>query len=345
MPNETMISRFIQTASILCAVMVIGLHAYNTAELDQWTVSARIVGSFSHGLFMAAVPIFFFVSGFLFFRGVASVKDVFNKQKRRVVRLLVPFLAWSAFYCLLYYYLDGSFSALLHPEGIWRFLQDIIFYRYVFPLWFLFQLMVFVLLTPILYQLLKNKTVAVILLSAVFFLGICKIDLTIDMVDSRRTLFAFNFFFYFLLGSFIARQQKLETVLQSMLTWNSAGIGISVLLLSVAQGILYDTTGFFNRRLLVPFLAVAVLAVIAKLSVRIPDRKWIAVCYAVPTLVVYGIHQMVESVISRYLRNFTDHVMLEFWSVFLLSTLVSFAIAWTVKKIKPINFLFNGNRS
>ena len=48
---------------------------------------------------LIAVPLFFFMSGFLFFNGVDRFgrSEYFNKLKSRVKRLLIPYLLWGVF--------------------------------------------------------------------------------------------------------------------------------------------------------------------------------------------------------------------------------------------------------
>lgn len=83
--------------------MIIGLHSYSIGDSDKYSVSAVIPGILSHGLFTAAVPIFMFTSGYLFYKNTESIKDCFAKQKRRIVSLVLPFFAWSTLYYMVYF--------------------------------------------------------------------------------------------------------------------------------------------------------------------------------------------------------------------------------------------------
>lgn len=107
---------------------------------EQLSITARIEGSLSHGLFMAAVPIFMFLSGFLFYRNADTLRDVIAKQKRRLISDLVPFLGWSGLYYFIYtavYAILPSNSAEIYI-GIGTIIKEIVFYKYVFPMWFMF---------------------------------------------------------------------------------------------------------------------------------------------------------------------------------------------------------------
>lgn len=139
MENKKFLDNFIRITPFICALMVIGIHSYNAGG-EQLSITARIEGSLSHGLFMAAVPIFMFLSGFLFYRNADTLRDVIAKQKRRLISDLVPFLGWSGLYYFIYtavYAILPSNSAEIYI-GIGTIIKEIVFYKYVFPMWFMF---------------------------------------------------------------------------------------------------------------------------------------------------------------------------------------------------------------
>ena len=343
MQREGFVSRYIRIASILCAIMVIGLHAYNVADLDPWSFSARIIGSLSHGLFIGAVPMFFIMSGFLFFRGVQSIKTVFEKQKRRILTLVVPFFTWSTVYCVLYYGFNYGEVLANHKFGLFDILQEILFYKYVFPMWFMFQLILFMVITPLLYCILKNKKIALAILTISAILGIFDIHFSVNVVGETRTIFAFNYFFYFFLGCYFSffKSNVNITHIRRIPYW---AIITEVLAFSVLEGIVFDTTKLFNRRLLVPFIVVGLAVFIAKMAYEPQTNRFSALILSIPTMIVYGVHQLVETVLYKALQIFSTFRILSFFIVFFLSVVISCAIAFIIKKFKPLNVVFNGNR-
>ncbi len=95
-------NNFLNFIPLFCSVMVVQIHSYSIGSLPKTSLPALIISFFAHGLCTAAVPVFFFMSGYLFFRTTDSLADVFKKQKRRLITALLPFVAWSAFYFLIY---------------------------------------------------------------------------------------------------------------------------------------------------------------------------------------------------------------------------------------------------
>lgn len=124
-----------------------------------------------------AVPIFFFISGFLFFfRSDFSFKTYGQKLKKRVRTLLVPYLFWNAivFFAFLFTqpFLSSVTSGRNLPVAGYRW-QDWLnlFWNHkegmpiCFQLWFIRDLMVVILFSPLLHFIVKyGKTLSIILL-------------------------------------------------------------------------------------------------------------------------------------------------------------------------------------
>ena len=65
-------SRFLSAAFFVCSIMVIGIHSYNISSENINTLTCYIESFLCHGIFIAAVPVFFFFSGYLFFRNICN---------------------------------------------------------------------------------------------------------------------------------------------------------------------------------------------------------------------------------------------------------------------------------
>lgn len=111
-----------------------------------------------------AVPGFFLLSGFLFFRGFdgkASCGEVFKRKLlSRAKTLLVPYLLWNLIYFLIYFAFGKAELSDL-PEAVLHYGCNPVF-------WYLFQLMLITLLTPLMYVCIRTRAGAVIWLLAVF---------------------------------------------------------------------------------------------------------------------------------------------------------------------------------
>ena len=89
---------------------------------------------FSEFLGQAAVPGFFFLSGFVFLKGVHSRNDWLRKEKSRVFSYLLPYLIWNTMMTLLYLsFGKAEWSLKTVAEGIFL-------YRFNPVFWYFYQL-------------------------------------------------------------------------------------------------------------------------------------------------------------------------------------------------------------
>lgn len=160
---------------------------------------------FTETLGQTAVPGFFMVSAYLFFRKAdrgVSPAWFLKKWKSRVFTLFVPFLLWN----FLYYLADLSFAALsgasvtsyLRPQALFSALWE---YAYNPVFWYLQELILLTLLTPLLFVLLKHGAAAVPVLAAGFLLAVFWARLPFHIVNEDAL-------FYYMLGVYAALHQK-----------------------------------------------------------------------------------------------------------------------------------------
>lgn len=151
-----------------------------------------------------AVPLYFILSGALFFRDYSN-KIYVKKLKSRVFSLLIPFLCWNTIWTLFsiltsYTPLSALFRGrekfLLTLPNI---LEAIFHYSCNGPFWFVFELMFFVLISPVFDLLLRNKWVALSTAVGILVLDAFGIGLPIWLFDSAISPA------HFLLGGLIGR--------------------------------------------------------------------------------------------------------------------------------------------
>ena len=137
---------------------------------------------FSQVFSRIAVPLFFFISGFLFFLYVQKFNKSTYKTKlqSRAKTLLIPYLFWNVItFCFFYIFKTTGIMTTPMPEiNIMRYLWDegvgesVYRMPISFQFWFIRDLMVAVILTPIIYFICKKtKIYGVILIGAFWFLG------------------------------------------------------------------------------------------------------------------------------------------------------------------------------
>ena len=144
--------------------MVVYIHSYYLeAETRAIPNFIQMLGC---SLTSVAVPLFYAISGFLFFNDISTTKKCFPKITKRVRTLLVPYLIWNVIFVLWYVvlaftpgvsqYINSdmlSNLSYLHP-------LDTLYYIFIkpagFQMWFLRDLILFVLLSPLLYVSIKK---------------------------------------------------------------------------------------------------------------------------------------------------------------------------------------------
>lgn len=173
------------------AVLVVLIHAYNSVWVSvDWGTWECVPFFFSRVLPSFAVPLFFSISGYLFFIGGRrlDMETFMGKLRRRVFTLLIPYLTWNLLAFLLYALQDWAAGhPLRYPFSLdlfWgcRLLGGVSINWLGFPigattacvqepLWFVRDLMVVVLFAPVIYLVLRRGggKWMLLLLAAVYY--------------------------------------------------------------------------------------------------------------------------------------------------------------------------------
>ena len=140
--------------------MIVFLHSYNLPENFEKNYIYYIENFITNGITRSAVPFFFILSGYLFFYNFEfSLKKYFIKLKKRIKSILAPFLLWSLFYLMLVLLLNLINIKIVNYSiiSIYDFIYYLILKPIPFQLWFLRDLFIIVVLSPLIYWILKKK--------------------------------------------------------------------------------------------------------------------------------------------------------------------------------------------
>lgn len=188
---SSFLSEKIKILSFISIILVLYIHSgfHNTSnEILGMSINNILQDTISGGLGQCAVPLFYMISGFLFFQHTESgMPSIIKKIRKRGKTLLIPYLIGCLFFPLTLIIIEsipGSerFMNSTFMKNLYLPLSDILcstFYKtaeggspWAFQLWFLRDLIILVLFSPILFYARKYiKTITIIIL---FLITYCK---------------------------------------------------------------------------------------------------------------------------------------------------------------------------
>ena len=204
----------------------------------------------SQGVARVAVPLFFLVSGYLFFLGQWSWSKYAGKLKRRVNTLLIPFLFWNLATWAIY--TAGRRipqTRMYFGGGVWPPAGQVSFLGYIgalfgisarypidYQFWFIRDLIALVVLAPVIYFLLRGKWLLpfLLILFGLWFAAAWP-DLWPSIVHSIFLPEQIEATLYFSLGAYLSQPGKDVTCLDKFGPWISAAFFVFLVLHSTYQ--------------------------------------------------------------------------------------------------------------
>lgn len=279
---------------------------------------------FSHVFSHISVPMFFLISGFLFFYNFNNERGYKNKLKSRISTLLIPYLLWNILPWLLYVLaiifrnclIGNSFSNLIsfietynfnilyacHEWGEsrvnWLGNNLLMTGPYNLPLWFLRDLIFMVILTPLINFLINKCKIWYI-----FFLLLAYVSRIWILIPG----FHITACFFFSLGSYFAINQI--NIISFVRKYKMFAV-ISFLIL-LCLTVIYDGNNTFIGENIYPFFIITgVFAVfyitsnlIEKFDLK-PNKLLISSCFF-----IYAFHGVVFPVINGSPLSFIEKIV------------------------------------
>ena len=194
----------VTTVSFILAITVMFIHSENIALYENSHLFVSILEYLiSHSIGDLAVPTFFMISSYLFYRNFHS-NQILNKYKSRIRSIFFPYLLWNSLYFIIFYIITlfPTFRTFmtteqfaLSPQLIW---EAVFFHKYNNVFWFMQQLIYFIALSPLVYYLLKGK-------SGIMLVIICLvIGIYCPMFPNIWYGVKFNMMVYWFLGCYFA---------------------------------------------------------------------------------------------------------------------------------------------
>lgn len=332
----------------LLIFLIILLHCYSVQRIEgDHTTYFRALYPFYNWLGETGVPGFFFISGYLFF---LSKKSYSQKIITRVHTLIIPYLLWNSLLLILYLiaYVVG-FPQDINGRNIAEYeLIDYIrlfwdrgsfdngnFVPLLCPLWYIRNLLIMSILSPLFYYIIKYLREVFLLFIAIWWM------------TTYNNAFIPQTILFFCLGAYLSILDKnpLETVIKNK------PLFITIFVLFAAGDIITHVAINTPVNLQVHRLAlifnIPALFLLADYCVRhkysndlLPNSAFIVFCVHYPIVVILR-----KLCISQF-SNASDitHIMLYFACV-IMSTLLSLGIYLLLDKYLPnVKRVLSGNR-
>ncbi len=211
--------------NVICTLLVVYRHSLNFAAFypnlvypENYNTSIQ---SWIMNFSRIAVPVFFIISGFLFFKGYDLLWNQYREKiKKRFHSLFIPFVIWTAIGLFIMH--------LVHQVDVWHLSwNELVAGTYFGHLWYIRDLLLFVLLAPLFNLLRKNKWVWIFALLLLYWRWI--------LVDG--SLFSSEGVLFFLFGAgltsnLLEKQVSLRLIIPLTFVW---------ILLSLLLKIPYNT--------------------------------------------------------------------------------------------------------
>lgn len=323
----------------------------------QLPTLGAIIDFLSGSLALLANPFFFFISGLLFFREGLFTKELYiHKLQRRVFSLLIPYFFWNLTYLFLLSLGEGllpNWTAIIDtPIEQFGFKDWLLAFwdiskinnqggltaPVVLPFWFIRDLMVLCVATPLIYKLIAAIAKFKIQVAVLLFLGLLFASKWVEDLPGL----SFQGFLFFSFGAYFSIKQIKITEVMPRFQWfalffvifawqqdfmNIAYAGLIIFVISI-------TTRYLNHR-----------QSQGKITQPIPEILTNA------TFFVFAFHTIVQGGIIFLFKQgiLSPHNALEGAVLYLLSPLtmliVSVAIHYVLDKLSPrIMTIFCGGR-
>ena len=218
------ISNKIKNMSLIMTFFVVILHSNNLEDKSILDVNTLIQNIIGQGIVRIAVPMFFVISGYLFFYKFKPSRDAFiSKYKKRFKSLFIPYFLWCTGWLVILYLVElTAFGRAMFSDRIIADYNALELFKntYIYPLpyqfWYIRALMINVLISPIIYYVidkLKDKALVVIIVFwffdviyypiLMFAVGACfaidNFDLHFDKYKDKGYLFGLGYILAILL--------------------------------------------------------------------------------------------------------------------------------------------------
>ena len=334
--SQRAFSLTMKNCSFLCSILVIFIHSYNIVTYNISTNSSvywfeEVV---SQCIARGAVPFFFISSAFFLYQ---RQKDIISVYKSRFKSIVLPYLLWNVIYMLFFSVLKklSLSNAGMDKINITNILEGIFLYKYNYAYWFMFYLILFTLLYPVIRQIIcRNKLVCFLGFALLLVFYLFKI-INHDIIEHL---------IYYYLGAILGYHYKESAEKIVMIRTRNKVLILMTLFIIGAALFVASNIYSINITLIKSVIMTLLLFFISSLQkIKIP--------YFLLGLsfMIYSMHPIILEIIEKIIFIVCPHNI--FWAATdyviapIVSVFIIVALCILMKKICPTVYgLLNGNR-
>ena len=314
MQTDHEFTKSINLLNVVCTILIVYIHTYNASAygLHYQTGFDGIVLCFedvvSQGIAHVAVPFFFFISGYLFFLK-CSKDDIPLKIARRVKSLLVPYLIWNLVYFILFACMGNLPFVAKHLNSVTgdislnAFVAGVLFYKSNYIMWYVYQLMIYVVLTPLIFVLVKSNVVMMItvaLLFTIYSLGCLEIP-NFSVFTIARGVYP-DMLLYFLIGAWFGFRKPLFKIRNNYLSFILLSLATFIWILN-RQG--YKEWIFFVGN--ISYILLVIVAIVIYKSSNPSKGNQLVDKLKPHTFIIFVLHPFVVEVYQKLMYIIMPH--------------------------------------
>ena len=165
MDTKTLNTYFHNKVLILNIILTFIIVLLHSQPLNRIGISTDDNYTLVHGVGVFAqvgVPMFFFISAMLFYKSISAMSKIKDKLRNRIRSLVIPYILWNVIFVGIYWamthisFIASMMNMPLVPSDVAGILLSKINSKYT-VLWFVKDLIVFCLMSPVFYVMLKRR--------------------------------------------------------------------------------------------------------------------------------------------------------------------------------------------
>lgn len=319
---EKSVSYKISYVTFISNIMILLQHSSLTGYFnpEKQDISIYIM-DFFYNIAISVMGLFFFITAYLFFRKVETVKVVLEKCRSRIYTLVIPYMIWNTV---------GGFFHFLGGDYDQYTIGQIFRYTYLFyngegcgdlPLWYIFRILSFMVFSPVIFKILYKMRKELFILIELLLIAV---NIIFD-----AGYYSFSFFLpIYLMGSYIglnyaALFEKFLSGTETDKNRNYKAGGLIVLLIGltyVTRQITFRGSGMLFR---IVFLII-ILFILHYVTCRMKPSVFVAGS----GMYLYCAHDLVYRIIRNLVIFKIGSSMYASWLILIIASSVIMIGSW-----------------